>query len=123
MSYLKSQKLKRQLFAYEAVIEFSGNKKEYKSIIESLGMKIYNNGLSSTLAVLKSDTGTGKIVYDQIQKWIEPKQVFGFSSTEGNDLLLKVLEINDAMVLSALTKEILAFSDALKEIVKAEIKI
>lgn len=121
MSYLKSKKLERQLFAYRAVKGFHGNNKEYKSVIESLGMKIYNSGLSSTLAVLKSGNTSEKVVFQQLKEWITENSVIGFSLLNNEDLLSKVLQINNSMTFSALTKEILAFTDALKEIVKAEL--
>jgi hypothetical protein len=83
---------------------------------------IYTSGLSSTLAMLKGGKNSVK-VYNHIEEWIWQNPVIGFSLNQNEYLIQKVLEINDPMVLNALTKELLSLTDALKEMVKAEFKL
>lgn len=119
MGHLQSIKLKRQQYAYQAVTTYPNNKKDYKSKVESLGMMIYHNGLVSTLTQLKKKETD---IYNQIHKWITQHPSICFNYNGCNDLLDKVVTIGNPMVLHALTIEILALTDALKEIIKAEIE-
>ena len=118
MGHLQSLKLKRQIYAYEIVTKKGGNNKDYKSKIESLGMMIYNSGLVSTLTQLKLKDA---LIYKHLKNWIVKNKVIGFTFNEADDLLQKVVSIDDSMVLHALTIEILALTDALKEVLKAEV--
>ena len=119
MSYLKSKKLERQNYSFGIVSRLQGNKKEYKSKVESLGMMIYNNGLVSTLSQLKLKENE---LYNHLMSWIVKNRVVNFPFDNSKDLLNEVLEINDSMVLHALTLELLAITDTLKEILKAEVE-
>ena len=120
MGNLQSIKLKRQQYAYLAVKGIQDdNKSDYKSMVESLGMMIYHNGLVSTLSQLKKKEPE---IYTQIHKWITSHPTIGFNFNGHIDLLDTVLKIENPMTLNALTLEILSLTDALKEIIKAEIE-
>lgn len=120
MSYLQSQKLERQAFAFKSVHSVLSeqlqvhpviNKKDYKSDVEKLGMMIYNSGLVSSLAHIKDKN---KVLYKHISDWI--KNQFEFS-----DLLKFLVEQKDPLQINKITLEVVALSDALKEICKAEL--
>lgn len=119
MSYLQSIKLARQICAYESVKSVSINKKEYKSVVERMGMMIYSNGLISTLCQLKIKNS---VIYGHIGEWIKKQKSLGFNIQDNIDLLDHIVQIRDSRVLLALTIETLKFTDALKEMVKSEIE-
>jgi CRISPR type III-B/RAMP module-associated protein Cmr5 len=122
MSVLRNRKQNRQLFAYTNFTSFSGSKEKYKALVEKMGMMIYTNGIVSTIAHLKAKNDDEyKTLYTHFSEWIiNENPVTGFSIGNDDDLLERVLGIEDSRLLLALTKEYLLLSDALKEIVKAE---
>jgi len=126
MPYLHSIKLERQSFAFSKIIDIRDNHHSlaslYKSMVESLGMMIYNNGLVSVLSRLKNSNAENKFIYEHIAQWLDYKRVIAFSfNLPDDDLLECVLAIDDSRVLLALTIEILVLTDVMKEILKAEI--
>jgi len=125
MSILKSRKHQRQKFAYDCFQSVqNGIKSKYKTQIEKLGMILYTNGLTSTLAYIKAgreNNNEFRFLYKHLTQWIlQENPIIGFSIENDDDLLEKVLEIDNSRVVLALTQEFLTLSDALKEIVKAE---
>lgn len=117
---LQNIKRKRQKFAWDKVNEVISKQKEYKSLVEEIGMMIYSNGLISTLAFLKGKGGVHKDLYSHIAKWLEEDNIIPFKLDTNEDLLEKAISIEDARQLMLLTKEILVLSDAFKEMVKAK---
>jgi CRISPR type III-B/RAMP module-associated protein Cmr5 len=120
MAILQNIKRERQVFAYEKVDKVGNDFKKYKSLIEKTGMMLYTNGLISTLAFLKAGGGEKKEWYDHLSDWFKQQSVVPFTLADNDDLLDKVLKINDGRTLMLLTKEALILSDAFKEMVKAK---
>jgi len=126
MPHLHSIKLERQNFAFTKIIILRNSyplDSKYKSMIESLGMMIHNNGLVSALSLIKnSDKTENALIYQHLAEWVNQKKVIGFAFDLNNDDLLEnVLAIDDSRVILALTIEILSLTDAMKEILKAEV--
>jgi CRISPR type III-B/RAMP module-associated protein Cmr5 len=122
MSVLQNRKRERQVYAYNKVHEVNRNDfKKYKSLIEETGMMLYTNGLISTLAYLKAGEGEKKTWYKHLSGWFARQSVIPFSyNNHSDDLLEKVLQLDDARTLMLLTKEAIILSDAFKEMVKAK---
>ena len=120
---LKNIKRQRQLFAYEKVSSVNRNKKEYASQVEKIGMMVYTNGLISAMAHLKAKGGAHKQLYDHFSEWFkrEHSQI-PFSMNQNDDLLKKLLDLNNSRTMMLLTKEAIQLSDAFKEMVKVKIK-
>jgi len=137
MGNLKNIKKEMQEFAFEKVDEvYTKNNKifnEYKSLVEKMGMMIYNNGLISTVANFKANEynkkGNKKYEYiaisNHINLWLTDKSIYKEFVHNGtsDELLQRLLSIDNGRHLLALTKEAVKLSDALKEMVKARTSI
>lgn len=126
MPYLHSIKLERQTFAFTKIINLRNNPplaSKYKSMVESLGMMIHNNGLVSALSLIRnSGKEENALIYQHLSEWIDQRKVVGFTfDLYDDDLLENILAIVDSRILLALTLEVLALTDAMKEILKAEV--
>ena len=121
---LKNIKRQRQLFAYNKVHGVGNQqKKEYASMVEKIGMMIYTNGLISTMAHLKAKGGASGLLYTHISDWfIREDSHIPFSMNQQDDLLKKLLELDNSRTMMLLTKEVIRLSDALKEMTKVMTK-
>ena len=124
---LKNIKREKQKFAYKQVKDIKENdnikNKDYKSLVEKLGMMIYTNGLISTMAHLKAKKGVHKELYKHISAWFKRKELqIPFRMDKRDDLLQKLLYLDNSRMMMLLTKEAIHLSDAFKEMVKVMLK-
>jgi CRISPR-associated protein Cmr5 len=109
----------RAKFAYDCVTEVVAisKNKEYKAYAKKLPMMIKTNGLGAALAFCRSkisdDTSKSgyayKKLYEHITEWMkqDDKQLLELSATE--DLVEKVVSLEDSSEYRAVTVEVLAF--------------
>ncbi len=124
-SILKNIKREKQKFAYKQVKDVKENdnikNKDYKSLVEKLGMMIYTNGLISAMAHLKAKGGASEQLYNDFSNWFQSHAQLPYK-IDSNLLETLLLEINDSRMMMLLTKEAIHLSDAFKEMVKVMLK-